>query len=147
MHWGESSHVQRRGRTVKSLRVSDFCREVAGALGSAGAGYLVWALSPRVTGEPLPWDASWPYYSLWLIGCGCALSLVTRRYAPVVLAVWIGQVTALVVLPLDTSANMWGEGAWWVLGVLSTAIGSLLALIGLWIGRSVRDRLRASGAL
>ena len=102
---------------------------------SAATGYLVWALAPALIGEPLPWDAPWPFYSVVMAAGGLASSLFSARGWMCAGAAWFGQVLALVVLPLDRSANMMGVGAWWWLGVFATGIGAVLLGVGFALGR------------
>jgi len=91
---------------------------------SAITGFLLWALSPAITGHNEPWDAPYPFYSIVLIGAGALWALIRRRREPVgILGVWLGQVLALCVLPwLDRSAV--------IVGAVTTAVGSLFFLLG-----------------
>lgn len=109
------------------------------AVAATGA-YLVWALSPRLVGTPLPWDASWPYYTLAMGLVGFAVAQISSHGWACVVAAWAGQVAALVVLPLDRTANMFGVTAWWTLGVVATGLGALILGAGYALGRAVRFR-------
>jgi len=123
--------------------------DIAAATLAAAAGFLVWELAPSLTGQPLPWDAPWPFYSLVMGTAGFAIGQFSRGVWLCIAAAWAGQVVALIVLPLDRSANMLGVGAWWVLGILATGVGSLILWIGwalarLW-RRKLAERKRAGG--
>lgn len=123
------------------LPLMRFIRNVAATVFSAAAGLLMWLFSPEIADTQLPWDAAWPYYSGTLFATGLIVAQLVQRPWFCVLAAWIGQLAALAILPLDRTTNMWGETAWWVLGILATGIGSLL-LAGGWItGRAIRNRL------
>ncbi|MFZ5524281.1 MAG: hypothetical protein ACOY9D_09415 [Pseudomonadota bacterium] len=101
-------------------------------------GYSVWALSPRLLGTPLPWDADGPFYSAILLGAGWLAgkmdAQVWRGYIPV----WLGQVLALAILPLDRTANMLGSNAWWILGIAGTGVGSLMFVAGGYLAQALR---------
>ncbi|MBS3964111.1 MAG: hypothetical protein KGZ80_06395 [Methylomonas sp.] len=116
-------------------------RRITAAVVSAAAGLLVWTLSSELAGTPLPWDAAWPFYSSVLFGTGLVVAQLTHRPGFCVLAAWAGQIAALILLPLDRTTNMWGEAAWWVLGILATGIGSLLVAGGWIAGRAIRNSL------
>lgn len=120
-------------------------KNVVAALLSAATGYLVWALAPVLTGVPLPWDAPWPFYSVVMGAGGLAASLISARGWICVGAAWFGQVLALVVLPLDRTANMLGVGAWWLLGLFATGIGAVLLGAGFVLGRYARGWAAGTG--
>ena len=126
---------------VAVMGVSMIIRNTAGILVSTAAGFLVWALSPKLTGAPLPWDAPWPFYSCVFLAAGLVVSPIAPRIWPCVIEAWVGQAVALFVLPLDRTTNMWGEGAWWTLGILATGAGSLIVAAGWVAGRVIRKRL------
>lgn len=99
---------------------------------SAALGFAIWALSPVLTGAAEPWDASGPYYLAASLAGGGALGLLLPRYSlRSYLGAWCGQVVALAVLPdLDRG--------WLLLGVFTTAIGSICFLLGHVAGRILR---------
>lgn len=111
--------------------------DIAAILAVAATGFLVWALAPRLVGTPLPWDASWPFYSLTMGVTGLVASQLSAHVWTCVAAAWLAQIVALVVLPLDRSANMLGVETWWVLGVIATGIGSLIVAAGWFLGRGL----------
>lgn len=118
----------------------------AGAMAVAvAAGFLVWALSPRLTGQPLPWDATWPFYSLVLLGAGAIASQLGRRMWVGFAATWAGQVVALFTLPLNRTQNMMGQGAWWVLGLVATGVGSVILVLGWLLATVARKKLGGPG--
>lgn len=49
---------------------------------AAGAGALIWAVSPRVTGTREPWDADGPYYVGALAVAGFGVGLLTSSREP-----------------------------------------------------------------
>lgn len=124
---------------------TNVARESGAMAVAVAAGFLVWALSPRLTGQPLPWDAKWPFYSLVLLAAGLVASQLGQRMGFSFAATWAGQVIALVTLPLDRTANMMGQGAWWVLGIAATGVGSLILVLGWLLGTFVRKKLREPG--
>lgn len=86
--------------------------------------FLVWALSPVLVGQTEPWDADVPFYSIGFLICGAAVGAVFRgRLAAIYLGAWAGQLVALVVLP---SSDL----AWFLLGMMTTGIGSVFFLAG-----------------
>lgn len=123
------------------MGLSMIIRNIVGILISTAAGFLVWGLSPKITGTPLPWDAPWPFYSSALLVTGLIVAQPAHRMWPCVFGAWVGQVVALLVLPLDRTTNMWGEGAWWVLGIVATGVGSLIVAAGWLAGRAIRKKL------
>ena len=105
-------------------------------------GFGVWALSPRLVATPLPWDADWPFYSTVLLGTGFLISRFTMKPWLGFFGFWAGQIVALLVLPLDRTTNMLGPTAWWVLGVLSTAVGALILVVGWYLGQTLHRRIK-----
>lgn len=87
--------------------------------------FLVWALSPTLTGRVEPWDADWPYYSTAILLAGLLVGIAFRRaLLSAYIGAWVGQILALMTLPsVDRS--------WWYRGVLATAVGSLIILLGI----------------
>lgn len=116
-------------------------RETAGIVSAAVSGFLVWALSPSLAGTPLPWDASWPFYSIVFLVTGLIVAQFARIMWLAVIGAWAGQLVALIMLPLDRTVNMWGEEAWWTLGVVGTGVGSLIVVAGWILGNTIRKRL------
>ena len=99
---------------------------------SAALGFMIWAVSPTFTGFHEPWDSEGHFYSVASLVGGSILGFLLPRH-PVLLylGAWWGQVIALAVLPgLDRG--------WLLLGVFTTAVGSILTLLGSMVGRVVR---------
>lgn len=87
-------------------------------------GFGLWALSPILLARREPWDTEWPAYTLtMLIGGAAAGWLLPGRAQWFYLGLWLGQVLAIAFLP-------GGDSGWLPLGVVTTAIGSLIGLIG-----------------
>ncbi len=108
-------------------------RSVWFSLGAASIfAFSIWALSPTLIGYAEPWDSDWPFYLLAAVGTGAVLGLaVPWRVFSTYLGAWFGQLVALAVLPgLDRS--------WFLLGVFSTAVGSLLFAGGALVGSALR---------
>jgi hypothetical protein len=101
---------------------------------AAVLGFALWAASPVLTGYPEPWDADGPFYALFSLLSGALLAFWRPwRLLSIYIGFWVGQVVATVTLPgLDRS--------WWLLGVFTTAIGSVLVLPGGLVG-SISRRL------
>lgn len=98
------------------------------ALAGAGVGFGVWLVAPWVAGRAEPWDASYPLYSVALIGSGILLGLLGPRprrlgWLTAWIGAWAGQVAALLLLP-------WLEPAALSTGALVTGLGSSLFVIG-----------------
>ena len=111
--------------------------EITAIAAATATGFLVWALAPRLVGTSLPWDASWPFYSLSMGVTGLVASRLSAHVWICVAASWLAQIVALVILPLDRSANMLGVEMWWVFGVIATGFGSLIVAAGWVLGRGL----------
>lgn len=100
--------------------------------GAAALGFGIWASSPILTGFAEPWDSPNPFYSLTSLVGGAVLGFLAPKHLLLCyFGAWLGQVIALAVLPgLDRG--------WLLLGVMSTAVGSVLILVGAVIGKAVR---------
>ena len=98
--------------------------------------FLVWAASPWLFAVAEPWDAAYPFYTLAALLGGALLGLRFRAPIPSFLGAWAGQVLALLVLPGH-------DRSWLMLGVVTTAIGSLLVLAGSLPGTLLRGRAKA----
>ncbi|MGB1696850.1 MAG: hypothetical protein ACPHK8_00450 [Thermoplasmatota archaeon] len=104
----------------------------------AGAGFAsafaVWAISSTFSNSAEPWDSHFWLYVLGLMVPAAVLGFFIpgqARYA--YLGAWLGQVAALAFLPgVDRS--------WFALGVVSTALGSLLGLLGYVAGSALRRK-------
>jgi hypothetical protein len=98
---------------------------------SAIFGFCILALLPIVTGHSDPWDTGDNSYFIVLIVGGFILGVLAPRYPAVCyLGAWLGQVLAIEVLPgIDK--------AWWMLGVLTFGIASILVLVGAIIGSMI----------
>jgi hypothetical protein len=110
---------------------------LAFALGSAAA-YGIWAAAPAFIGQPVPWQGSWPYYSVALIFTSAVIALLApNRYAAVFLGAALGQVLAnLILLTPDQRLYLTYRALDW--------IGILLTLPGTWLGSKLRTSV--SGA-
>ncbi len=63
-------------------------------------GLTIWLMSPLVTGQEEPWDASWWYLAVALAAAGLVAGLITcRRLWIAVLGLYFGQFTVLVMRP------------------------------------------------
>ena len=101
---------------------------------SASIGFLLWALSTIVFRVAEPWDSEYPAYTITMLTAGLALGLgIPRRLALVFgyVGAWLGQVTALAVLPSFPKS-------WLLLGIISTGIGSFLLPLGIALGLGIR---------
>ncbi len=95
-------------------------------------GFALWAGSRPITGNDEPWDAPYPFYAGAMILGGIVVGIIApKRFVPALLGVWLGQIVALAAVPWLAAAG------WLVLGVATTAFGSLLLLPGLILGWSV----------
>lgn len=98
------------------------------ALAGAAVGFGVWLVAPFVAGRAEPWDASYPLYSVALIGSGILLGLLGPRprhlgWLTSWAGAWAGQVVALLALP-------WLEPAAISTGIVVTGLGSSLFVMG-----------------
>lgn len=98
------------------------------ALVGAAVGFTVWLVAPFVAGRAEPWDATFPLYSVALIGSGIMLGLLGPRprflgWLTSWAGAWAGQVLALLVLP-------WLDGTWLYVGLMTTGLGSSLFVMG-----------------
>jgi hypothetical protein len=110
-------------------------RWLAPAVGAALLTFLIWASSPLLFGQLEPWDTPYPIYTIAVFLGGVIFGY---RYGGAAilscpLGAWAGQIVALLVLPgLDRT--------WFLLGVFTTGLGSLLALAGAALGTLVHGR-------
>lgn len=102
---------------------------------AAALGFSLWAVSPILTGHAEPWDSEQPLYLVYSVLSGLALGwFAPRHLLRIYLGFWIGQIVALATLPgLDRG--------WLLLGVMTTAIGSLLVLGAAALGRLIRRQM------
>ncbi len=119
------------GRRFKSSRLIS-------TIAAATLGFGIWAASPVLTGVPEPWDSAYPYYLVLSLAGGGTLGFFYPKHMLLCyVGAWSGQIVALAVLPgLDRG--------WILLGTITTAIGSLLILLGAvigWLGRLGLGRL------
>lgn len=104
---------------------------IAAASGSFLLGFGLWASSRLVVGTLEPWDAEWPYYSGAMLAGGVAMGMaLPRQAAAVFLGLWVGQMLGLLLPGHDRS--------WFLLGCVTTGIGSLLGLTGYLAGAVAR---------
>lgn len=93
-----------------------------------GWSFALWVLSPLIAGTREPWDASWPFYSLWLGLGGLAGGwLLPRRWIQALLGLWLGQVPGM-------ALAAGGDHGWIVLGVVTSAIGAQIGFLAYLIG-------------
>jgi hypothetical protein len=105
-------------------------------------GFGLWALSPLILGPREPWDADWPAYPLAMLVGGA----VTGWWAPgrphwFYIALWLGQLAAVAVLPGR-------DLAWLPIALVSTAIGGGIGLVGYvpsWLFRRLLRRRGTEG--
>ena len=99
-------------------------------------GFLLWALSPWLFGVREPWDTDTYVYTVVLVSGGVVLAQLSRRpFLTGYLGVWLGQLAA-VLLP-------WQDATWFLIGLVTTALGSLVFLAGAvlgWVFRKLRGR-------
>ena len=115
---------------------------VGGAILGAG----IWIASPIFTGHVEPWDSEGPFYlpvmvvGSFIVGLlfspGSNVRSVGNELLIGVLGcffgVWIGQLLAIMIIPTI-------EKVWFLLFLLTTGIGSLLALPGALAGAFLRQ--------
>lgn len=96
-------------------------------------GFIIWSISPIVTGEIEPWDAQGTasyYYPLALFLSGFLGSLFyPKSFKATAYGVFVGQVLFLLSL---------GLAPLFLIGVMDVAILSLIALLGGWLARLLR---------
>lgn len=96
-------------------------------------GFTVWAVSNSLTESAEPWDTN---FWLYVLGLGLPAALlgffVPRHSGYAYLGIWLGQVVGLAFLP---------DRSWFALGIVSTAVGSLLGLLGYVAGAALRARV------
>ena len=106
-----------------------------------GAGVLIWAASPRVTGASEPWDADSFYYVGALVLAGCGIGLLAPKRSPVdvgyLLSVYIGVFGgqlgyALLFLP---------AGPLWILGGMFLAAFSIVSVVAALITVGIRHTI------
>jgi hypothetical protein len=136
----ELSHERDMDQEDKAARQRRSLGRFAVIVGAAALGFGIWAASPALTGHAEPWDAQHPYYSLASLIGGGFLGFLSRAVVRCYVGAWLGQVIALAVLPgLDRG--------WILLGVMTTAVGSLLILLGAAGGYALRRGVsRRTGA-
>lgn len=110
-------------------------RWLAPGLGAALLTFFVWVGSPLLFAQVEPWDTPYPFYSITVFLGGGLLGYRFRGGAllPLFLGAWVGQIVALLSLPGH-------DRTWFILGVVTTGIGSLVALAGGALGALVRKR-------
>lgn len=80
----DNTHTGKKSKPANGLLIS-----LAGGL---AGGFLIWALSPILTGQQEAWDASKWYYLCGLCACGVIFSLYSPRYFwAVAIGVFAGQ--------------------------------------------------------
>lgn len=116
----------------------------AALLLGGGLGAAIWLLSPLITGRREPWDAEGGYYAAALLGAGFLGGVLAPwQWFSVALGVFGGQVVVL----LGGVMTQPSSGGLWPLGLLFLGWCSLLALLGAFLGASVRRfRSRREGS-
>ena len=115
---------------------------------SALVGFGVWALSPVMTGQVEPWDGPGSYYAIALsIGGLCVGCLAPdvpssrmphgARAALAFAGVWLGQLTAGLVFIGGPLLGIF------IIGSISTGVGSVLFLPGFAVGSLIRGMVSA----
>lgn len=103
-------------------------------------GFLVWALSPRLTGFKEPWDAAWPFYSIVIFLTGMVFTLIRGRVDAIgFLGLWVGQILGLLIV----------QGASWLgMGIISTLVfGAINYLPGSILGFLLLKTTKRSNAV
>jgi hypothetical protein len=101
---------------------------------AAGAGAVVWGMSPVLTGSTEPWDAEFPFYVVALVVAGLGAGMVAPKP---LWAHYVGSVVGQMgyeVLFLDI-------GPLFVLGVVFLLGYGFFFLIGASVGAQVRVQL------
>ena len=113
-------------------RPSTWCAPGGGA---ALLTFLIWASSPLLFAQVEPWDTPYPFYSVTAFLGGALLGYRFRggAFLAVFLGAWVGQALALLVLPGH-------DRTWFLLGVVTTGIGSFVVLVGAAVGALLRGR-------
>ena len=109
---------------AKTGRANGLLISLAGGL---AGGFLIWFLSPIITGQQEAWDAGNGYYLCSLCACGIIFSLYSPRYFwAVAIGVFVGQLVYILLI-LE-------HGYLHPLGMLFCFFDSLIAL---WSGMFV----------
>jgi hypothetical protein len=99
-------------------------------------GFIIWSISPIVTGEIEPWDAQGTaiyYYPLTLFLSGFLGSLFyPKSFKATAYGVFVGQVLFLLSL---------GLAPLFLVGIIQLAFCSLIALLGGWLAWQVQKYL------
>jgi hypothetical protein len=121
--------------TGSKLQPSRRSKWLAPGLGAALLTFFIWASSPLLFAQVEPWDTPYPFYSITAFLGGGLLGYRFRGGAllPLFLGAWVGQVVALLSLPGQ-------DRTWFMLGVVTTGIGSLVVLAGAALGALIHRR-------
>jgi hypothetical protein len=105
---------------------------------SALLGGLIWLLSPVLTGQQEPWDASPSYYCSGLVVAGfIPACLSARRFWLWAAGAWVGQLVGFVLVIMR-----YGAGPLWPLGLVFLCFYSLLSLAGAGLGAGIHLVIR-----
>ena len=114
---------------------------------SIGLGLLTWVLSPLLTGQREPWDASGPYYMISLFTAGFVPSLIEpRRFWAWPIGVYLGQVLFLLGATVFWVVTDGGGANLVLVGVVLMPLFMWPTILGAGIGaaaRKVVERVRA----
>jgi hypothetical protein len=104
--------------------------------GAFALGILLWVTSEPVIGHTEPWDSAAPYYSAVMMFGGIVLGVGWSHYRAKMwgyLGAWLGQFLGALLVT--------GDRSWWLLGLVSTGVGSLWIPFGMWVGGALREKI------
>ena len=105
---------------------------------SALLGALIWLLSPVLTGQQEPWDASPSYYYSALVVAGfIPACLSARRFWLWAAGAWVGQLVGFALLIVR-----YGSGPLWLAGLVFLCFYSLLSVAGAGLGAGIHLIIR-----
>lgn len=99
-------------------------------------GYLIWALSPSMTGHAEPWDARSPYYWAALLVAGTLIGLIEPKMF-LTSSLWVVAGQALYVVGEVIFANK-DTGLLFPMGLLAMLVLSVPCYLGAFLGARLR---------
>jgi hypothetical protein len=113
----------------------------ASFLVSSAFGFLIWALSPIVTGSIEPWDASSLFYIAALIVAGFIVGLLfPRRLWPVLVGIATGQFIYMLLFTAKGPLIAVGVAALFVYGLLALGAAFVASRLRRLLGDSLSSR-------